>query len=177
MPNSDSNIRRITAIFEDEESAQKLFDYLNNRWEGVSKKGCSVEVIDRWSVTEDMWNAICSNEVDAPDKLLTIRLQKLTNELISYPELYERAKGNSQGLSENWKQYLFWLKSLRPQFFYDRIANQYGIETIKLSHESEIQVVIVEQEGCHPTLQLANPETITAIEAEARLFDYLPPEE
>jgi hypothetical protein len=99
----------------------------------------------------------------------------MNNEFITYPELYERAKGNNQSLSENWKQYLFWLKNLKPGFFYDRVASKYGIETIKLSRDSKIEIEVIERGGRNLTVQLANPEIIAAIEAEARLLDYIPP--
>lgn len=89
---------------------------------------------------------------------------------ITYPELYQRIKEDGQNLLKNWMQYLFWLKSLRPQFYYDYVADQYGIEDIKLSHDNPTRIVVEQREGC-PLVG----EEIVDTERKARLFDYLPP--
>ena len=76
MNKASEYTRNITVTLETEDTAQELFAYLCAKWDGVEITGNQVKVTDWFNIVEDIWYAIC--DVDVPDKVLSIQLQKIT---------------------------------------------------------------------------------------------------
>jgi hypothetical protein len=78
MSKASEYTRKFTVTLETGAAAHELFAYLCTKWNGVEISEAKVTVTHSFNILEDIWYAIC--DVDVPDKVLSIQLQRITED-------------------------------------------------------------------------------------------------
>jgi hypothetical protein len=83
MTQLSNSTRKIRITLETELAAQNLYDSLSERFQRVEIRGNQVVIVEYyWNLVEDIWYAICSPEVNCPDRLLSIHLEKMVDDCL-----------------------------------------------------------------------------------------------